>query len=87
MGADSVTADSFATESDGGHVRVSVHGREIPTTADFWDANWLRMTISVRVGAVMGSFTADVTATLRDDEVDDFRVPVGRARRGARNRA
>lgn len=73
----SSSAVAFGIENTTGdaHVRVLIHGRELPTATDFNDANWLRTTIYVRLGAMMGgSFAAEVTATLRTDEIESFRA-------------
>jgi hypothetical protein len=42
--------------------------RAHPGSWDYWDGNWVRSTIEVRVGG----FTADVTADLRAEELHRF---------------
>lgn len=49
----------------GDHVAIRVLQRAYPSSADYWDGNWVRSTIHVRAGG----FLAVVTADLRTDEI------------------
>jgi len=51
------------------HLTVRVMGRMHPGSSDYWDGNWLISSIS----AQLGSFSAQLTAGLRVDELQSFR--------------
>jgi hypothetical protein len=53
----------------GDYLTVSVLGRAHPGTDDYWDGNWLFSPIT----ASLGSFTAQLYAQLRVDELQAFR--------------
>jgi hypothetical protein len=53
---------------DAEYVAICVLGRAHPGAADYWDGNWVRSMINLRVGG----FTADVTADLRTEEFRRF---------------
>lgn len=54
----------------GDHVRISVLRRERSDVHDYGDGNWLLTPISLRVG----SFTGELAADLRTDELARFRT-------------
>jgi hypothetical protein len=54
---------------DGDHLKIQVLGRMHPGSSDYWDGNWLVSPIS----AALGSFTAQIGAGLRVDELQTFR--------------
>src|SRR5437016_203711 len=48
---------------------LTVHGRQFPDSADFWDGNWLTCDVEVAVGAFRGAFGR----TVRNEELEQFR--------------
>ena len=54
---------------DRAHVVVSPHQRQHPEARDYWDGNWLLVTVTVATGAFRGCFEAQ----LRTDEFLRFR--------------
>ena len=54
---------------DGDHLTVRIIGRMHPGSSDYWDGNWLISPIS----AHLGSFSAQLAAGLRVDELQTFR--------------
>ncbi|WP_262287197.1 hypothetical protein [Micromonospora sp. MA102] len=54
---------------DDDHLTVRVIGRMHPGSSDYWDGNWLISPIS----ANLGSFSAQLAAGLRVDELQTFR--------------
>lgn len=54
---------------DGDYLKIQVPGRMHPGRSDYWDGNWLVSPISAR----QGSFTAQIDAGLRVDELRAFR--------------
>jgi hypothetical protein len=63
-----VVASLVVGSLDGEHVALRVFGRTWPAATDYWDGNWVRTAIEVRVGG----FTAEVSADLRTDELHRF---------------
>lgn len=53
----------------GDHVLIRVLGRVHPDAHDFWDANWLMTPVEV----VAGDFLASIGASLRAEEIHEFR--------------
>jgi hypothetical protein len=54
---------------DSEHLKIQVLARMHPGSSDYWDGNWLVSPIA----ATLGSFTAQVRAGLRVDELQAFR--------------
>ncbi len=50
------------------HLTLTVHGRSLPHSSDYWDGNWLTCTAEVAVGAFRGS----LNRLLRNEEVGRF---------------
>jgi hypothetical protein len=43
-------------------ITLTVRGRSHPTCTDYWDGNWLRTNVSVRIGGFSGSYVANLRA-------------------------
>jgi hypothetical protein len=50
------------------YLALTVHGRNIPDSTDFWDGNWLWCTAEARAGAFRGS----VDGVLRNEDLARF---------------
>jgi hypothetical protein len=50
------------------YVEVTIFGRSVPGATDFWDGNWLRSEVRLRVGGFTGAYSAN----LRTDELAGF---------------
>lgn len=61
-------------ESQRERIELTVLGRSHPTSADYWDGNWLRTKVAVQVGGFAGTFAAD----LRAEEFRSFRDQLAR---------
>ena len=53
---------------DAEYLDLSVQGRPVPGSEDYWDGNWLGCEISVAVGAFRGTFGE----AIRSDELERF---------------
>jgi len=51
-------------------VEVTVRGRSHPRATDYWDGNWLRSEVRIKVGGFLGGFEAD----FRSEEFARFLV-------------
>lgn len=52
----------------GEYLTLTVHGRSFPDCTDYWDGNWVRVSVDVSVGGFRGS----VSGGLRTNELKDF---------------
>jgi hypothetical protein len=50
-------------------LEVQFWHRLYPDASDFWDGNWLRASVRVRAGSFQGKYQASI----RTDEIEDFR--------------
>ena len=57
------------TDAFGDYVTLEVRGRQFPQSDDFWDGNWLDTPLTIHVG----SFDAQVSSTLRTNELLKFK--------------
>lgn len=47
---------------------LTIHGRQFPDSADYWDGNWLTCDVDVAVGAFQGAFGA----VIRNEDFSRF---------------
>lgn len=65
------------------HLTIRVLGRLHPGSDDFWDGNWLATPIDVSVGGFHGT----VGASLRADELRDFKEAIERVQASLQSEA
>ncbi len=53
---------------DAEYLTLTVHGRSLPDSLDYWDGNWLACTAEVAVGAFRGS----LDRLLRNEDISRF---------------